>query len=94
MGLLAAALAKDENGNQVTNIKANPVNLDAALKDAIRGTGAPADWMLTEGEIAAETEANEQQASLTQAAGLAGQAAEIGGMVGESTTKLREAGLI
>jgi hypothetical protein len=94
MGLLAAALAKDENGNQVTNIKANPVNLDAALKDAIRGTGAPADWMLTDEEIEAANEANAEQASLGQAAGFTGQAAEIGGMVGESTTKLREAGLI
>jgi hypothetical protein len=94
MGLLAAALAKDEQGNQVTNISANPVNLDAALKDAIRGTGAPADWMLTEDEIAAEAEAKQQQADLAQGAALAGQAAEVGGMVGDSTTKLREAGLI
>lgn len=94
MQLLAGAMAQDEQGNTVTGISVNPVDMDTMLKDAIRGTGAPADWMKTDGAMEAEDEANQQQQSLQQGAELVAQGAGVAGVVGESTTKLREAGLI
>ncbi|MGH6814303.1 MAG: portal protein, partial [Hyphomicrobiaceae bacterium] len=49
-------------------VKAMPIYVGKALKDAIRGTGAPATWRKSEAEEAAETEQAEAQQALAGAA--------------------------
>lgn len=64
-----------------------------ATKDAVRGTGAPADWFNDEEKQQSEEEAQAQVAKLTAAAQLLKGGASVAGEVGAATQQLQAAGL-
>jgi hypothetical protein len=69
-------------------------DLRKATDDAVRGTGAPADWMIPDedlGQIDAEAA---QQAELAKAAEMLGTGASVGQAVGDATLSLQQAGLV
>jgi hypothetical protein len=68
--------------------KASPLNVDKALKDAVRGTGAPASWRMTVDEMAAQAQQIAQQkAEQTQMAAI-GQGAQIAEHGGKAAAHL------
>ena len=70
-----------------------PIDLDAALKDAIRGTGAPADWNLDDDQIDAEKQAMAQSAQAGQIAQEINTGAQVAGTAADSLQRLREVGI-
>jgi hypothetical protein len=76
---------------KAAGVKANPINLETATRDAIRGTGAPAKWGRTDDEIAAEAEqmaeAEEEAMMLQEVMG----AAQAAGAVGDAGQKITQA---
>lgn len=70
------------------------VKLDKALKEAIRGTGAPADWISTDEEIAAEQNAQAEQAQAQQMLNQVQQGSEAAVNLADVTQKLAAAGQI
>jgi hypothetical protein len=92
--LLAAAIEIEPN------VRAD-VDIDTAFRDAVAGTGAPANWLVDE-KVAMQTKQNmqAQQAAAAQAQKL-GQLAEAGGKIGaaaqnigDASTSLQDAGLV
>lgn len=75
---------------QQAGVGYNPINLEKALRDAIRGTSAPADWRKSEAEIAAELEQAAEQAQMQKALAEAEQVAEVAGKAGEAAGKVRD----
>lgn len=76
---------------QQMGLKASPINIETATRDAIRGTGAPAKWGRTQDEIDGEIEQNaerEEEATMLQEVMGAAQAA---GAVGDGAQKLNQA---
>jgi len=73
---------------QQAGASANPVHVDTALRDAIRGVGGPAEWRKTQDEQQAEAEQNAQMALVQQGMQEAGEAAEVANKVGEAGQKL------
>jgi len=72
-------------------ISANPVNMDAALKDAVRSTGAPAKWRKTDEEIEEEAQARAAEAEMQNAALMAQTAGEAAGTVADASMKIGQA---
>src|SRR3990167_3691746 len=70
-----------------------PIDLDVALKDAIRGTGAPADWNLDDDQIEAEKQAMAQSAQAGQIAQEINTGAQVAGTAADSLQRLREGGI-
>ncbi|MGQ4813039.1 portal protein [Agrobacterium vitis] len=69
-------------------------DLKKATDDAVRGTGAPADWFVDETQVEQQDQQDEQTGQLQQAAAALQQGAAVGGQVADATLKMREAGLI
>ena len=72
-------------------VSSNPVDLDKALSDAIRGTGAPSKWMKPAETIKAENAQQAEEAAAAQAlaevqavAGTAGMAADASQKIGQA----------
>jgi hypothetical protein len=92
--LLAAAMEIEPN------VRAD-VDVDKAFRDAVAGTGAPADWLIDEAQALRTKQAmQQQQAAAAQAAQLA-HVAEAGGKVGaaaknigDAATSLQNAGVV
>lgn len=82
--LLAAAMEIEPN------VRAD-VDIDKAFRDAVAGTGAPADWLVDEKQALASKQAMQaQQAAAAQAAQLA-HVAEAGGKVGAAAKNIGDA---
>lgn len=69
-------------------IKAMPIHLDVATRDAIRGVDGPATWRKTQAEQEAEAEENAQKAQMMEAMGAMQQAGEVGAKMGDAGQKL------
>jgi hypothetical protein len=63
-------------------------------KDAVKGTGAPADWFADEETQQSEEESAKQVAGLAAAAAALREGAGVAGEVAGATTALRDAGLV
>lgn len=68
-------------------------DLPKATDDAIRGTGAPADWFVDPEEVEAAKEAEAQAAQLQQVATALQGGAGVAGDVADATIKMQQAGL-
>ena len=68
--------------------KANPLDVDRALRDAIRGIGTPATWRKTPQEMEQEAQQLAQMKQLQMLTGAIGQAADIGSKIGDAGQKL------
>lgn len=68
--------------------KGKPINVDVAMRDAIRGVGGPASWRTTAEEQQAEAEHNAQQEQIAQGMMQAQQAAQIASQAGDAANKL------
>ena len=85
--LLATAAQLDPNAVHVFNAR-------QAVRDALDGAGAPSDWMNTEEEAAAITEAAQQAQQEALMTEQIAQGAEIAGQVGQAGQSLAAAGLM
>lgn len=74
--------------------KRSQVHLPKARRDGIRGIGVPATWIKTEAEIAAEAQAEAQEAQLMAAAQQAAAAADVGQKIGDAAQSLTAGGVI
>jgi hypothetical protein len=83
LGLAAAA-------EQVKKGTANAVNALKMLQDAVRGTGAPADWLYDEDDAANAAAETTQAGNILTAIGAAGQAADVVNSGAEAAQKLQE----
>lgn len=63
-------------------------------KDAVKGTGAPADWAKDEDRADADVDAAQQVAGLTQAAAALREGAGVAGEVANASVALQQAGLV
>lgn len=63
-------------------------------KDAIKGTGAPADWFNDEETQQSDEEAQNSVEGLMEAAAALQTGAQVGGQVADATMKLQQAGLV
>lgn len=70
------------------------VDVNTMLRDAVRGTGAPATWFKSEDELAAEQAMQAQMQKLMQTGGMISQGADIAKKVADAefATKQAEAG--
>jgi len=70
------------------------VDVNTMLRDAVRGTGAPATWFKSEDELAAEQAMQAKMAKLMQTGGMISQGADIAKKVADAefATKQAEAG--
>jgi hypothetical protein len=69
------------------------INVHTALKDALRGVEAPADWFRSDDEVQAIAEKQAQAAAGQQATAEISQAAQIAEQVGNAGVALEEAGM-
>lgn len=83
--MLAAAAALDEG-------LIGAVDASAALRDALKGVGAPAHWIRSEAEMSALQAARQQQAQAQQAMAAIGQAAQVAEQGGRAAEALSGAG--
>lgn len=63
-------------------------------KDAVKGTGAPADWAKDEEQADEDVDAAQQVAGLTQAAAALRESAGVAGEVANASVALQQAGLV
>ncbi|RVH21444.1 hypothetical protein CN216_00600 [Sinorhizobium meliloti] len=63
-------------------------------KDAVKGTGAPADWELDEDQAKAAEQASAETSSLMQTAAALREGAAVGTDVANASVALREAGIV
>lgn len=73
---------------------ASPININQAFRDAIRGTGAPADWEKSEEEMQAEEEAAALQADIANVVETVSAGAQVAEQAGNAAKALNEGGLI
>ena len=85
LGLIAAA--------KQMGLQTSPIQISTALKDAIRGTGAPAQWRTTEEEEMAAAKEALQRQKIAGAVNDLGTMVDMAGKAGESVQKLRDAGI-
>jgi len=74
-------------------VKSNPIDIDLALRDAIRGVSAPSRWFKTEealGEEAEERASQEEDMAMMQEVQAL---AQTGGMVADASQKIDQASL-
>jgi hypothetical protein len=79
---------------QEFGLQSSPVRLDIALKDAVRGTSAPATWRKTEEEEQAEAQEKAVRAKIAGAAQEIGMAGQIAEQVGKGAQQMQEAGMV
>jgi len=72
-------------------VQSMPVNLDMALKDAIRGVSAPADWFKTDDEFAAEQEEAAGQQQMQELMGQIQGFSETAGMAAQASQEIDKA---
>lgn len=72
----------------------NRYDIERMTDDAIRGTGAPADWFRPETEAEDAKQADDQAAQLQAAAVALQGGAAVGSQVADATLKMKEAGLV
>jgi hypothetical protein len=75
-------------------VQAIPVRLDVALKDAIRGTSAPATWRKTQEEEQEEAQENAQRQKMASIAQEMATAGDVAGKVGQGAQQLQQAGML
>lgn len=68
--------------------------MDVSLHDAMRGTDAPASWMMTDDEAAEAAEAAKAKEMMAMAVQQLQQGAAVAGQVGEAGQALREGGVL
>lgn len=73
---------------------ANPLKIDIALRDAIRGIGGPATWRTTQEEQEQEAKELALKKKIMEIAQSLGGAGQVAGMAGEGIRKLQDTGLI
>ena len=71
---------------------ANPIKVDRALRDAVRGMGTPATWRKDQAEFAQEAQQIAQQKQMMQAAQQIGGVAQIAKTAGEAGGEIANAG--
>lgn len=71
--------------------KANPINVDVALKDAIMGTAAPAAWHKTDEQMIAEAEQKAAQNEIASVMAEIEGAAGTAGAVADAAVKMSQA---
>jgi hypothetical protein len=71
-----------------------PVNIGVALKDAVRGTGAPATWRKTQEEEAADAQEAAKRQQMMGMANELGMAGDVANKVGQGAASLQQAGLL
>ncbi len=81
-GLTAAAAQLDQDA-------VHALNVPQALRDSIRGTGAPADWLEDEDRAEANVAAAQQTRAFLNAVGTAGQVAEVAKTGAEAAANLQ-----
>lgn len=91
MNILTNALGIIGAASQVDPGAASIIDIVTAARDAIRGDGAPEDWIRDEDDADALTQAHQQIAQLQQVIAGATAAGEAAGAVGEGVSKLGEA---
>ena len=75
-------------------IAKSAVRLTPALRDALRGVQAPAEWIATDEEIAEAQETEAQAMQAMQAAQAVSTGAQVAGQVGEAAQSLQTAGIV
>lgn len=83
-----AAEAQQAMGDQ------SPINLDQAFRDAVRGTGAPADWERSEDEIQATQQNAAMQAEIASVLETVSAGAQVAEQAGNAAKAMGEGGLI
>lgn len=83
LGLMAETVKIDPN-------TAHAVDLVAGLRDAVRGAGAPADWLTDEDAMQQNVAASQQAGDVVQGFQQAGAAAEIANQGLDAAAKLRD----
>ena len=81
-------------GSQIDPKVGTIVDWSKATKDAVKGTGAPADWFPDEEKQEADAEAADQTQGLMQAAAQMREGAGVAGEVANASVALKEAGLV
>lgn len=81
-------------GAQAFGMQVPPVKIEVALKDAVRGTGAPAGWRKTQEEIDADAQEALKRQQIQGMAQELGQAGQVATQVGQGVQKLQGAGLL
>ncbi len=76
---------------QIDHAIKSDFNTSAAFRDAAKGAGAPAAWIVDEKEAAAATEQANQQAAMQQAVGMAGGAGMAAKAAGEGIQAIQGA---
>jgi hypothetical protein len=79
---------------QEFGLSASPFKLEVGLKDAIRGTSAPATWRKTEEEEEAEAKQAEVKAKIAGAAQELAAAGQVAEQVGKGAQQLQQAGVL
>jgi hypothetical protein len=79
---------------QEFGLKSSPIRLDVAVKDAIRGTSAPATWRKTDEEEQAEAAEMAARAKIASAAQEIATGADVLNKVGQSAQQLQQAGIL
>lgn len=69
------------------------MDLQKMTKDAVKGTGAPADWFKDEEQAAADQDQQKQVQGITQAASALNDASMVGKNVADASVALQSAGL-
>ncbi len=69
------------------------MDLQKMTKDAVKGTGAPADWFKDEDQATADQDQQKQVQGLTQAAAALNDASMVGKNVADASVALQQAGL-
>ncbi len=73
------------------------LDIDQAFRDAVEGTGAPANWMIPKEQADQLKEQDAkmaaQQAAIQQAAAMAGTGADIAGKIGDAAQSLQAGGI-
>ena len=67
------------------------IDMNAMLRDALHGAGAPAGWMKSQEQMAAEQAQAAQMQQMQQLAGMVGTGAEVAKSVGEADMALQQA---
>jgi hypothetical protein len=79
---------------QEFGVSTSPVKLDVALKDAVRGTSAPATWRKTDEEEEAEAKEAAMRAKLAGAAKEIAAAGQVAEQVGKGAQQMQQAGML
>jgi hypothetical protein len=79
---------------QEFGVSTSPVKIDIALKDAVRGTSAPATWRKTDEEEEAEAKEAAMRAKLAGAAKEIAAAGQVAEQVGKGAQQMQQAGML